>query len=161
MRSEPAVPGQAVKVIRPEGGISGEARAVMGFRIVATSLRCTRQPQPAPRPMEDYVPKIKCGELIPHRRHWITFLQSSYSRRCRNMLCYVGLVAPKGGLGMRVTFSLFFLFTVTIGVLLFLRRLRVAAFLVSAVWGFLLAQTAAAPGVNNFLTDIARLFGAK
>ena len=62
---------------------------------------------------------------------------------------------------MRVTFSLFFLFTVTIGVLLFLRRLRVAAFLVSAIWGFLLAQTAAAPGVSRFLTDLARLFGAK
>jgi hypothetical protein len=69
----------------------------MGFRIVATSLRCTRQPQPAPRPTEDYVPKIKFGELIPHRRHWITFLQSSHSRRCRDMLCYVGLVAPKRG----------------------------------------------------------------
>jgi hypothetical protein len=77
MRSEPAVPGQAVKVIRPEGGISGESRAVMGFRTLATSLRCTRQPQPAPKPTEDYVPKIKFGELIPHRRYWITFLQSS------------------------------------------------------------------------------------
>jgi len=62
---------------------------------------------------------------------------------------------------MRVTISLFFLFSVTVGILLFMKRLRVAAFLVSAVWGFLLAQTAAAPGVSNFLTDLARLFGAK
>jgi hypothetical protein len=62
---------------------------------------------------------------------------------------------------MRVTFSLFFLFTITVGVLLFLRRLRIAAFLVSAVWGFLLSQTTVAPGVSNFLSDIARLFGAR
>jgi hypothetical protein len=62
---------------------------------------------------------------------------------------------------MRVTFSLFFLFTVTVGILLFSRRVRVAAFLVSAVWGFLLAQTAAAPSVRNFLTDLAQLFGAR
>lgn len=62
---------------------------------------------------------------------------------------------------MRITISLFVLFSVTVGVMLFMKRLRVAAFLLSAVWGFLLAQTAAAPGVNNFLTDLARLVGAR
>jgi hypothetical protein len=45
--------------------------------------------------------------------------------------------------------------------MLSLKRLRVGAFLLCAVWGFLLSQTAAAPGVNNFLTSLARLFGAK
>jgi hypothetical protein len=62
---------------------------------------------------------------------------------------------------MRVSVSLFVLFTITVGVLLFMKRLRVAAFLVSAVWGFLLAQTTTAPAVNSFLTDLARLFGAR
>lgn len=62
---------------------------------------------------------------------------------------------------MRITVSLFLLFTVTVGVMLFMKRLRVAAFLLSAIWGFLLAQTAAAPGVNNFLTAVARLVGAR
>jgi hypothetical protein len=45
--------------------------------------------------------------------------------------------------------------------MLFLKRLRVAAFLLCAVWGFLLAQTTAADGVNNFLTSVARLVGAR
>lgn len=62
---------------------------------------------------------------------------------------------------MRISVSLFFLFTVTVGVMLFLRRLRVAAFIVSAIWGFLLAQTTAAPGVRSFLSEVARLFGAR
>lgn len=62
---------------------------------------------------------------------------------------------------MKITISLFLLFTIIVGVLLFMKRMRAAAFLVSAVWGFLLAQTTAAPGVNNFLTDLARLVGAR
>jgi hypothetical protein len=62
---------------------------------------------------------------------------------------------------VRITVSLFLLFTVTVGVMLFMKRLRVAAFLLSAIWGFLLAQTTAAPGVNNFLTALARLVGAR
>lgn len=62
---------------------------------------------------------------------------------------------------MTISFSLFFLFTITVGALLFLRRLRVAAFLVSAIWGFLLAQTTAAPAVRSFLSEVARLFGAR
>jgi hypothetical protein len=62
---------------------------------------------------------------------------------------------------VRITISLFLLFTVTVGVMLSLKRLRVGAFLLCAVWGFLLAQTTAAPGVNNFLTALARLVGAR
>jgi hypothetical protein len=62
---------------------------------------------------------------------------------------------------MQITISLFLLFTIVVGILLFMKRMRAAAFLVSAVWGFLLAQTTAAPGVNNFLTDLARLVGAR
>jgi hypothetical protein len=62
---------------------------------------------------------------------------------------------------MQITISLFLLFTIIVGILLFMKRLRAAAFLVSAVWGFLLAQTTAAPGVNSFLSDLARLLGAK
>jgi hypothetical protein len=62
---------------------------------------------------------------------------------------------------MQITISLFLLFTIIVGTLLFMKRLRAAAFLVSAVWGFLLAQTTAAPGVNNFLSDLARLLGAR
>jgi hypothetical protein len=62
---------------------------------------------------------------------------------------------------VRVTISLFLIFSITVGVMLFVKRLRVGAFLLCAVWGFLLAQTTAAPGVNNFLTSVARLIGAR
>jgi hypothetical protein len=65
------------------------------------------------------------------------------------------------GREVRVTLSFFFIFTIIVVTLLFLKRLRVAAFLVSAVWGFLLAQTAFAPGVSNFLTSVGRLFGGR
>ncbi len=61
---------------------------------------------------------------------------------------------------MKISISLFVLFTVVIGVMMYVKRLRVAAFLVSAVWGFLLAQTTAASSVQTFLSGIARLFGA-
>jgi hypothetical protein len=62
---------------------------------------------------------------------------------------------------MKVTFSLFFLMTVIAGVLLYLKRIRIAAFLVSAIWGFMLSQSTAAPAVQNFLSSVARLFGAQ
>jgi hypothetical protein len=62
---------------------------------------------------------------------------------------------------MRITLSFFLIFTIIVVALLFMKRLRVAAFLVSAVWGFLLAQTAFAPGVNSFLTSLGRLFGGQ
>lgn len=62
---------------------------------------------------------------------------------------------------MQITFSLFFLFSVTVVALLFVKRMRVPTFLVSAIWGFLLAQTTAAPSVRNFLSEVARLFGAR
>lgn len=62
---------------------------------------------------------------------------------------------------MRISLSFFFLFTVIVGVLLFTRRMRLAAFLVSAIWGFLLAQTTIAPGVNDFLREVGRLLGGQ
>jgi hypothetical protein len=59
-----------------------------------------------------------------------------------------------------VTISLFLLLTVIVAILFVARRLRVGAFLVSAIWGFLLAGTTLAPPVRGFIRNVARLLGA-
>jgi hypothetical protein len=61
---------------------------------------------------------------------------------------------------MSVTVSLFLLVTVIIAVLLGVKRLRVGAFLLCAIWGFLLAGTSFSPAVRQFIRNVARLLGA-